>query len=290
MVLTGAVASNEYEFDNDEFDMEELERIELEAEQKIKNPIKFMNSFTAKYTSTTTSSLPKNYKVPAKKNTLQFAQSVNLIQKGDGMKQTTMFESLGINKPPQLQSKQITPVIQNTNLAPLASSPSSDEDENEKAHFPHRINTDKVNTWTYPTNKPIRSYQQAIVKTCLFYNTLVSVPTGLGKTFIAAVVMYNYFDWFPDSKIMFVAPTKPLVSQQIDACHSITGLSPYIMQELNGHVSVDKRREMYICKRIFFMTPQTLFNDLANGTTTIHSLYSISLRCMSCRTHIPSRC
>lgn len=36
----------------------------------------------------------------------------------------------------------------------------------------------------------------------MFSNTLVALPTGLGKTFIAAVVMYNYFRWFPEGNVM----------------------------------------------------------------------------------------
>lgn len=47
--------------------------------------------------------------------------------------------------------------------------------------------------WVYPTNYPVREYQFNIVRACLLKNTLVSLPTGLGKTFIAAVVMYNYY-------------------------------------------------------------------------------------------------
>jgi len=30
----------------------------------------------------------------------------------------------------------------------------------------------------------------------LFNNTLIVLPTGLGKTFIASVVMLNYSRWF----------------------------------------------------------------------------------------------
>lgn len=48
---------------------------------------------------------------------------------------------------------------------------------------------------------PLRDYQFAITKTALFSNTLVALPTGLGKTLIAAVVMYNYFRWFPEGRI-----------------------------------------------------------------------------------------
>ena len=55
-----------------------------------------------------------------------------------------------------------------------------------------------VGTWVYPTNYPVRQYQVDIVHQALFRNTLVSLPTGLGKTLIAAVVMYNYFRWFPN--------------------------------------------------------------------------------------------
>ncbi len=53
-----------------------------------------------------------------------------------------------------------------------------------------------------------RKYQYDIVRSCLFDNTLVSLPTGLGKTFIAAVVMYNFYRWYPAGKVVFMAPTK----------------------------------------------------------------------------------
>lgn len=45
--------------------------------------------------------------------------------------------------------------------------------------------------WIYPLNQSKRDYQYNIVKACLFDNTIVALPTGMGKTFIAGCVMLN---------------------------------------------------------------------------------------------------
>lgn len=52
-----------------------------------------------------------------------------------------------------------------------------------------RHDPDEIRTWVYSINKPKRKYQYDIVHRSLYNNCLVSLPTGLGKTFIAAVVM-----------------------------------------------------------------------------------------------------
>ena len=88
--------------------------------------------------------------------------------------------------------------------------------------------------WIYPTNYPVRDYQFSIVRAALFTNTLVVLPTGLGKTFIAAVVMYNFYRWYPQGKVIFMAPTKPLVAQQIEACHNIMGIPQRDTAEMTG--------------------------------------------------------
>ena len=96
-----------------------------------------------------------------------------------------------------------------------------------KAHAPLRsllfqpgpvpVCPETTNEWIYPNdpNFPKRNYQFSMTQTALFHNTLVSLPTGLGKTLIAAVVMYNYYRWFPTGKVIFMAPTLPLVTQQV---------------------------------------------------------------------------
>lgn len=45
--------------------------------------------------------------------------------------------------------------------------------------------------YIYPTNKSKREYQYEIIRSCFTDNCLVALPTGLGKTFVAGVVMLN---------------------------------------------------------------------------------------------------
>ncbi|XP_030640988.1 Fanconi anemia group M protein [Chanos chanos] len=120
--------------------------------------------------------------------------------------------------------------------------------------------------WIYPTNYPIRDYQLKISEAALFQNTLVCLPTGLGKTFIASVVMYNFYRWYPSGKIVFMAPTKPLVAQQIEACYKVMGIPQEHMAELTGSTQAQQRRELWRSKRVFFLTPQVMVNDLSRNT------------------------
>ncbi|KAI1734341.1 hypothetical protein F4680DRAFT_357200 [Xylaria scruposa] len=130
----------------------------------------------------------------------------------------------------------------------------------------HELDTEALKTWVYPTNLgKTRDYQFSIVKNGLFNNTLVALPTGLGKTFIAATIMLNYFRWMKTAKLIFVAPTKPLVSQQIDACFHIAGIPRSQTTLLTGEIAPALRAEEWSSKRVFFMTPQTLENDLSSG-------------------------
>jgi ATP-dependent DNA helicase MPH1 len=130
----------------------------------------------------------------------------------------------------------------------------------------HKLNQDSLNTWWYPTNVgTVRDYQFNITQKGLFHNLLVALPTGLGKTFIAATVMLNWFRWTNDAQMVFVAPTKPLVSQQVSACLDIAGIPRSQTTMLTGGAAPGLRAKEWQSKRLFFMTPQTLINDLKTG-------------------------
>uniref|UniRef100_A0A8C7ZIY3 Fanconi anemia group M protein n=1 Tax=Oryzias sinensis TaxID=183150 RepID=A0A8C7ZIY3_9TELE len=128
------------------------------------------------------------------------------------------------------------------------------------------FDSSSAKVWIYPTNYPIRNYQLKISEAALFQNTLVCLPTGLGKTFIASVVMYNFYRWYPSGKIVFMAPTKPLVAQQIEACYKVMGIPQTHMAELTGSTAAKQRQEVWRSKRVFFLTPQVMVNDLSRDT------------------------
>ncbi|NWS10698.1 FANCM protein, partial [Pachyramphus minor] len=98
--------------------------------------------------------------------------------------------------------------------------------------------------WIYPTNLPVRPYQERMAGAALLANTLVCLPTGLGKTFVAAVVMYNFYRWFPSGKV----------------------LSLMLFPLFPGGTQALGRQELWNTKRVLFLTPQIMVNDLSRGT------------------------
>ncbi len=114
-----------------------------------------------------------------------------------------------------------------------------------------------------------RLYQQTIFATALRHNTLVVLPTGLGKTLIAAMLASKRLDMYPDSKIMVLAPTKPLIDQHYTTFQNHLVYDKDRMVVLSGLVSPKKREELYKKNNIFFSTPQTINNDLINKTLSL---------------------
>ena len=77
--------------------------------------------------------------------------------------------------------------------------------------------------WVYPATVPEREYQVDIIKTALLQNTLVCLPTGLGKTLIAAVLMYNFTRWFPEVLLhVYPAMTVHMLSCRLGCSSSVS--------------------------------------------------------------------
>ncbi len=108
-----------------------------------------------------------------------------------------------------------------------------------------------------------RLYQQTIFSKVVNKNSLVVLPTGLGKTIIALMVAVYYFNR-TNSKVLFLAPTKPLVDQQKEFFEKVIDGS-VIMNVLTGAVSPEKRKEIYKSSDFIFATPQVIENDIISS-------------------------
>ena len=114
-----------------------------------------------------------------------------------------------------------------------------------------------------------REYQENIFINCLNHNSLVVIPTGLGKTIIALMLAVQKLSVTPNSKIIFLAPTKPLVIQHYKTFIDLTLFPSESLKSITGTISPEKRKGLWDETKIAFMTPQVLQNDI------ISSLYSI---------------
>lgn len=129
----------------------------------------------------------------------------------------------------------------------------------------HEFEFSNLDTYVYPVDMQVRDYQRNIIKKALVKNIICALPTGLGKTFIATVVMLNWFRWTKRAKIVFIAPTRPLVAQQVESFLQISGISIYETTALlSSIVNKTEREHEWQTKRVFFATAQTIENDLRN--------------------------
>ena len=105
-----------------------------------------------------------------------------------------------------------------------------------------------------------RGYQSRMVEQCLRANTLLILPTGLGKTVVAVRVAAEYLD---RGKVLVMAPTKPLVDQHAAAFSEfLVGAEVAV---LNGSTPEARRAGIVGAADVVVSTPQTVENDLECG-------------------------
>ncbi len=109
-----------------------------------------------------------------------------------------------------------------------------------------------------------RSYQLSLAASALLSNTLIVLPTGLGKTVVALLVIASRL-LNEDGKVLFLAPTKPLVEQHAEFLRRTLTISENEIVSLSGETSPDKRPELYGRARIIVSTPQVIENDIISS-------------------------
>ena len=111
-----------------------------------------------------------------------------------------------------------------------------------------------------------RDYQTNIASIARSESTLVVLPTGMGKTVVALLVIADTLlnRW---GKVLFMAPTKPLVEQHAGFLREhLLKCDPMVF---TGEVSPSARKESWKDGRVIVSTPQVIENDLNEGRMTL---------------------
>ena len=117
-----------------------------------------------------------------------------------------------------------------------------------------------------------RLYQQILAGDVLKKgNTMIVAPTALGKTIIAILVAADRLDKIKNSKVLVLAPSKPLAIQHEESFKEFITLP---CTSITGAVKTDERVKRWEESRIICATPQTIESDLLNGR---YDLSSVSL-------------
>ena len=110
-----------------------------------------------------------------------------------------------------------------------------------------------------------RHYQNNIINSCKNKNSLVVLPTGLGKTIIGILLVAYSLKKYPRAKAIILAPTRPLVSQHKASCEKFLNINSEEIISFTGKIPPDKRILLFEKAKIIISTPQVINNDLIRG-------------------------
>jgi ERCC4-related helicase len=112
-----------------------------------------------------------------------------------------------------------------------------------------------------------RLYQKNISETASHRNTMVIVPTALGKTVISLLVAANMLYNYRDRRVLVMAPTRPLISQHVKFFSSALKIFQDQIYAVTGKTSPDARSAVWNKKdiRLLFATPEVVRNDMEEG-------------------------
>ncbi|MEG3225328.1 MAG: Hef nuclease [Methanobacteriales archaeon Met13] len=119
----------------------------------------------------------------------------------------------------------------------------------------------------YPEKIEARLYQQVLAADVLRKgNTMIVAPTALGKTIVASLVAAERLKNHPDSKVLVVAPSKPLAVQHEESFRQFLKAATTL---LTGAVNPKEREDRWEDAQVILATPQTIESDLIAGRYTL---------------------
>lgn len=114
-----------------------------------------------------------------------------------------------------------------------------------------------------------RLYQEVIVGNASQNNTLVVAPTALGKTVIAVLLAAHRLEKHPESKVLMLSTTKPLVNQHTTSFKKFLSIPEDTIVVFTGYTSPQEREELWRSSKVICATPQVIENDLISGKYTL---------------------
>ncbi|MGZ7134170.1 MAG: DEAD/DEAH box helicase, partial [Halobacteriota archaeon] len=116
-----------------------------------------------------------------------------------------------------------------------------------------------------PNSVEARAYQVALAESAVRASTMIVLPTGLGKTVVALLAIAKRLE--DDGRVVFLAPTKPLVEQHAEFLRS------HLLAEttiFTGEIPPEKRKELWKQEQqAIVSTPQVIENDLKAERITL---------------------
>ncbi|MHA1218339.1 MAG: DEAD/DEAH box helicase [Candidatus Heimdallarchaeaceae archaeon] len=122
-----------------------------------------------------------------------------------------------------------------------------------------------------------RLYQQTLFASCIKENSLVILPTGLGKTVLYLMITAQRLEKFPEGKIVFCAPTKPLLEQHERTTRKSLNIDQDKIVQVSGQIDPKKRKEIWDNGQVFITTPQTIQNDIIQRRVKLEEIIFLCL-------------
>ncbi|MEX2721991.1 MAG: DEAD/DEAH box helicase [Candidatus Wukongarchaeota archaeon] len=127
----------------------------------------------------------------------------------------------------------------------------------------------------HPLIKPekieVRRFQETIFARAVKGNTLVVLPTGLGKTFILVLVAALRLQLYGDGFVLILAPTRPLVLQHSSTFRDVLALDEGKIVAVSGQERPASRSKIYSDAKVVIATPQTVQNDIISGNLRLEN-------------------
>lgn len=111
-----------------------------------------------------------------------------------------------------------------------------------------------------------RLYQETLAARVVeLGNSLVVAPTALGKTVVAVLVSASILEKQEGSKVLFLAPTKPLAVQHQNSMRRFLVFDEGRISLLTGTIPPTERKRVWENSLCIAATPQTIGNDILGG-------------------------